>query len=65
MRWKLLFGIGFVVGYILGTKAGKERYEQIRAAAQDISENPTVQSAAGVVQQRASEVIASRRRQTG
>jgi len=31
MRWGLL--IGFAIGYVLGSKAGRERYEQIKRAA--------------------------------
>lgn len=31
------------VGYVLGTKAGRERYEQISRQARKIRSNPTVQ----------------------
>ena len=31
------------VGYVLGTKAGRERYEQIRSQAQKIANDPRVQ----------------------
>ena len=34
--------IGFAVGYVLGSKAGRERYEQIRKFARRISENPPI-----------------------
>ncbi|MBC9734604.1 hypothetical protein [Nocardioides marmotae] len=40
----LLAGIG--IGYVLGSKAGRERYEQIRAGASKVAESPTVQTAA-------------------
>ncbi|MBC2960308.1 hypothetical protein [Nocardioides deserti] len=40
----LLAGIG--IGYVLGSAAGRERFEQIRAGAKKVAENPTVQSAA-------------------
>ena len=33
------------IGYVLGARAGRERYEQIRRAATRVKENPTVQSA--------------------
>lgn len=33
------------VGYVLGTRAGRERYEQIKANAQKFASNPRVQSA--------------------
>src|SRR3954452_18129351 len=50
MRYKATFVIGFAAGYTLGAKAGRERYEQIMRAARGLSESPTVQSAAGVLQ---------------
>jgi hypothetical protein len=33
------------VGYVLGTRAGRERYEQIKSGAQRIARDPRVQSA--------------------
>lgn len=33
MRGKILFATGIAVGYVLGTRAGRERYEQIKKAA--------------------------------
>jgi hypothetical protein len=33
------------VGYVLGTRAGRERYEQIKSGAQKIARDPRVQSA--------------------
>jgi hypothetical protein len=61
MRWKFIFVIGFGVGYVLGSKAGRERYDQIRSKVQDLQESPTVQSAAGVLQQQASDLLDSAR----
>ena len=34
--------IGFAAGYVLGAKAGRRRYEQIRKVANTISSNPPV-----------------------
>lgn len=34
--------IGLAIGYVLGAKAGRERYEQIRKIAHGIAENPPV-----------------------
>jgi len=39
----LLFG--GAIGYILGTKAGRQRYEQIRRLAAKVAEKPQVQQA--------------------
>lgn len=34
------------IGYVLGTRAGRERYEQIRGLAQQVKDNPKVQAKA-------------------
>ena len=41
---KLLFIVGAGVGYILGAKAGRERYETISRQAGKVWSNPKVQS---------------------
>jgi hypothetical protein len=43
MKGKFLFVVGLGVGYVLGTRAGRERYEQIRQAAERVWNQPTVQ----------------------
>lgn len=45
---KLLFGVA--IGYVLGTKAGRERYEAIVRTARRVVGSQTVQSTAGVLQ---------------
>ncbi len=40
---KLLLLTAFGAGYVLGAKAGKERYEQIRVAFLRVKTDPTVQ----------------------
>jgi hypothetical protein len=42
---------GFAAGYVLGTKAGRERYEQIAQAAQDLANKPAVVDAQAKVKQ--------------
>jgi hypothetical protein len=49
MRNKVMFAAGLAAGYILGTRAGRERYEQIKRAARRVADNPSVQEAAGLV----------------
>ncbi|MFF4415213.1 YtxH domain-containing protein [Streptosporangium sp. NPDC001559] len=49
MRYRLMFGVGLAVGYILGSRAGRERYEQLKRMARRVSDNPAVQEAAGLV----------------
>lgn len=49
MRYRIAFVAGLAVGYVLGAKAGRTRYEQIARAARRIAENPAVQETAGLV----------------
>lgn len=56
MRNKLIFLTGVGVGYVLGTRAGREKYDQIVAQARRFWESPTVQEAAGVVQAQATKM---------
>ena len=41
--------LGLAVGYVLGTHAGRERYEAIRDAARRIADRPEVQETAGLI----------------
>jgi hypothetical protein len=43
MRGKILFAAGLAVGYVLGTRAGRERYEQLKNAAKGFWNDPRVQ----------------------
>lgn len=43
MRGKLLFITGGLVGYVLGARAGRQRYDQIASAASDLWSRPPVQ----------------------
>jgi hypothetical protein len=45
------------VGYVLGARAGRERYDQIVYAAQRFWTNPKVQRAASEAQERAREAV--------
>ena len=43
MRGKAGLVIGLAIGYVLGTRAGRERYEQIKAQAMKVWDSPPVQ----------------------
>lgn len=43
MKGKVLFVVGLGVGYVLGTRAGRRRYEQIKSAALRVWDSPAVQ----------------------
>jgi hypothetical protein len=49
---KLSFVVGAAVGYVLGARAGRERYETIVRFARKVVGSQTVQSTAGVLQAR-------------
>lgn len=42
MRGKIAFVFGLAVGYVLGTRAGRERYVQIKRGAQKLWDSPGV-----------------------
>lgn len=66
MKGKIAFVLGAAVGYVLGTRAGRERYEQIKRGAQTVWNTEPVQKGVGVVKgaidERADEVKAFVRR---
>ncbi|AZI58239.1 hypothetical protein EH165_08920 [Nakamurella antarctica] len=41
--------LGAAIGYVLGSRAGRERYEQIKRWSRRAADHPAVQGAAGVV----------------
>ncbi|WP_405761906.1 YtxH domain-containing protein [Streptomyces sp. NBC_00045] len=49
MRYKVTFAVGLALGYVLGTRAGRERYEQLKKSAREIVQNPAVRNTAETV----------------
>ena len=62
MRYKATFFVGFAAGYVLGAKAGRERYEAIARGTRRLMENPAVQETAGVLQAQAAGFVDDARR---
>ena len=56
MRYRLVFFTGLGIGFVLGARAGRERYEQLRGLARKAADNPAVQQAAGALQAQAASV---------
>lgn len=54
MRGKAIFVVGLATGYVLGTRAGRRRYEQIKNGAQRVWNTPVVQKGVGVAEDFAS-----------
>ncbi|NRQ32869.1 YtxH domain-containing protein [Nonomuraea sp. NN258] len=65
MRYRMTFAVGMAVGYVLGSRAGRERYEQIKRMAQRVADNPRVQETAGVVGAQASRFAGMARSRMG
>lgn len=54
---------GFAAGYVMGSKAGRERYEQIRRTASDFMHTPVVHDAQAKVKdlaERGAEAVATK-----
>ncbi|MFB4315489.1 YtxH domain-containing protein [Actinomadura sp. 21ATH] len=61
MKHRAMFFAGAAVGYVLGTKAGRERYEQMKQASQRFTENPRVQEYAEVLRTKGGEIAEAAR----
>ncbi|WP_150241974.1 hypothetical protein [Nocardiopsis quinghaiensis] len=49
MRYRITFAAGLAIGYVLGAKAGRNRYEQLARSARKMADSPVVQEVAGLV----------------
>ena len=49
--------LGAGLGYVLGSRAGRERYEQIKRWSARAADHPAVQGAAGFVQAKLSQAL--------
>ena len=65
MRGKLMFITGLAAGFVLGSRAGREKYEEITANAKKVWEHPTVQEAAGVAQAQANKLYSEGKDKVG
>jgi hypothetical protein len=54
------FLMGAAVGYVLGARAGRARYEQIVRTYRKLADHPAVQGAAGVARAKVSEKVGDR-----
>ena len=59
MRYRASFLLGLVVGFVLGTRAGRERYEQMARAARAFMNNPNVRRASSEIQQRGGQMMST------
>ena len=59
------FVLGLAAGYVLGARAGRERYEQILRTYRKLIDHPLVQGAAGVARGKIGELSGQSARQSG
>ncbi|HTS96336.1 MAG TPA: hypothetical protein VMI33_06915 [Streptosporangiaceae bacterium] len=52
-RYRITFLAGLAAGFVLGARAGRERYEQMKRIGRRVAESPAAQQAAGAVQAQA------------
>jgi hypothetical protein len=61
MRYRYVFMAGVGVGFVLGARAGRERYEQLAKLARKAADSPAVQQAAGAIHAQATGLATSAR----
>jgi hypothetical protein len=52
-RYRITFLGGLAAGFVLGARAGRERYEQMKRLGRSVADSPAAQQAAGAVQAQA------------
>jgi hypothetical protein len=61
MRYRVAFLAGLAAGFVIGARAGRERYEQLKKLARNAADSPAVQQAAGAAQAQAADLARSAR----
>jgi hypothetical protein len=57
MRYRITFLAGLAAGFVIGARAGRERYEQLKKLARKAADSPAVQQAAGAAQAQAAGMV--------
>jgi len=57
MRYRMAFIAGLGVGFVLGARAGRERYDQLVQVTRKAADSPAVQQAAGAIQAQAAGLV--------
>jgi hypothetical protein len=56
MRYRVTFVAGLAVGFVVGTRAGRERYEQMKTLARKAADSPAVRQATRAAGDKATEL---------
>lgn len=59
MRYRFTFIAGLAVGFVVGARAGRERYEQIKRLTRKAADSPAMQQLAGAAQAQAGNLAKS------
>lgn len=54
------FLLGGAIGYVFGSRAGRERYEQLERTSRRVMDHPAVQGAAGVARAKVTGLVGGR-----
>jgi hypothetical protein len=57
--YRFTFVVGFAAGFVAGTRAGRERYDQMVKMAKTTMESPQFQQAVGVLQAQGSSLLSA------
>jgi hypothetical protein len=63
--YRVTFVAGLAIGYVTGTRAGRERYDQMVRFARTTAESPSVQQAAAAIQAQTTEFLSSTAKKLG
>jgi hypothetical protein len=55
--YRITFVAGLAAGYVAGTAAGRERYDQMMKIVKNVAEHPATQQAAGAIQAQATGIV--------
>lgn len=55
----IAFLLGAAVGYVLGARAGRERYEQLARTYRRVADHPAVQGAAGIAKAKVVDTVST------
>ncbi|MGH3627069.1 MAG: hypothetical protein ACRDRL_06455 [Sciscionella sp.] len=62
MRYKAMFVVGFATGYVFGSRAGRQRYEQLKRMSRSFASNPAVKHTTESMQAQATQLGTTARR---
>jgi hypothetical protein len=63
--YRITFAAGLAAGYVAGTAAGRERYDQMMKFVKNIAEHPATQQAAGAIQAQATGLVGNAAQKVG